>query len=79
MAEMNGYFPEQGYDLYMVTGDMTDWFYSQYGTYAYTIEIGRTHLVPADEIIENADLNLDPSLYMIYSAMTMGEIRTHWD
>lgn len=69
MAEMNGYLPEQGYDLYMVTGDMTDWFYSQYGTYAYTIEIGTTHLVPAEDIIENADRNLYPSLYMIYSAI----------
>jgi hypothetical protein len=68
MAEMNGYRPMQGYDLYMVTGDMTDWFYSQYGTYAYTFEVGRTHNIPAGEIVKHAQLNLDPSLYLIYAA-----------
>lgn len=68
MAEMNGYRPMQGYDLYPVTGDLTDWFYAQYGTYAYTLEIGRTHNIPPQEILNHTIRNLDPSLYLIYSA-----------
>lgn len=68
MAEMNGYEPMQGYDLYMASGEMTDWFYSQYGTLAYTFEIGRTHAIPGEEIVEHAARNLDPTLYLCYSA-----------
>jgi hypothetical protein len=68
MAEMNGYRPMQGNELYTVTGDMTDWFYSQHGTYAYTFEVGRTHQIPADEILIHTRLNLDPSLYLIYAS-----------
>ncbi|MGA1821183.1 MAG: M14 family metallopeptidase [Thermoplasmatota archaeon] len=68
MAEMNGYEPMQGYDLYMASGEMSDWFYSQHGTLAYTFEIGRTHAIPGEEIAEHAELNLDPTLYLCYSA-----------
>jgi len=68
MAEMNGYRPMQGYELYPVTGEFNDWFYSQYGTFGYTFEVGRQHNIPADEIIEHCERNLLPSLYLIHSA-----------
>lgn len=68
MAEMNGYRPMQGYELYRVTGEFNDWFYAQYGTYGYTFEIGRRHSIPPEEILNHTMRNLDPSLYLIYSA-----------
>lgn len=68
MAEMNGYRPMQGEELYKVTGEFNDWFYSQQGTFGYTFEIGRTHNIPAEEIRHHCDLNLDPTLFLIHSA-----------
>ncbi|MEA3559292.1 MAG: M14 family zinc carboxypeptidase [Candidatus Thermoplasmatota archaeon] len=68
MAEMNGYRPMQGESLYKVTGEFTDWFYSQYGTFGYTFEIGRTHNIPGEEIRSHCELNLDPSLFLIHAA-----------
>ena len=68
MATMNGYRPMQGESLYPTTGEMTDWFYSQYGTYGYTFEIGRTHNMPDEEILEQVQRNLEPSLYLLDSA-----------
>lgn len=68
MADMNGYEPMQGEELYKVTGEFNDWFYSQYGTLGYTFEIGRTHNIPGEEIRHHCDLNLGPSLYLIHSA-----------
>lgn len=68
MAEMNGYTPMQGYDLYPVTGEFNDWFYSQYGTFGYTFEIGDRHTIPAEEIVENCGINLDPTLYLCHAA-----------
>ena len=68
MAEMNGYRPMQGVDLYKVTGEFNDWFYAEYGTFGYTFEIGRTHNIPAEGILNHTRLNLDPALYLIYSA-----------
>ena len=68
MAEMNGYRPGQGYDLYMTTGEMTDWFYAAYGTLGFTFEIGRTHEIPGEEIVIHARRNLLPTLYLINGA-----------
>ncbi|MBN1389103.1 MAG: hypothetical protein JXA22_00515 [Candidatus Thermoplasmatota archaeon] len=68
MAEMNGYAPMQGYDLYPVTGEFNDWFYSQYGTFGYTFEIGDRHTIPAEEIMTNCRINLDPTLYLCHAA-----------
>ncbi len=68
MAEMNGYRPMQGYELYPVTGEFDDWFYSQYGTFSYTFEIGKRHTIPAEEILEHTRTNIEPAKYLIYSA-----------
>ena len=65
MAEMNGYRAIQGYDLYMTSGEMTDWFYAAYGTLGFTFEIGRTHAIPGEDIISQAERNLDPTLFLI--------------
>ncbi len=67
MAEMNGYRPMQGYELYPVTGEFNDWFYSQYGTFGYTFEVGRRHTIPAEEIKTHCDLNLNATLYLIHA------------
>jgi len=64
MAEMNGYRPMQGYELYQTTGEMTDWFYAQYGTLGYTFEIGTSHSMPEDRILEQCERNLEPTLYL---------------
>ncbi|MGA1793218.1 MAG: M14 family zinc carboxypeptidase [Thermoplasmatota archaeon] len=68
MAEMNEYRPMQGYELYPVTGEFNDWFYSQYGTFGYTFEVGNRHTIPAEEIRENCELNLEPTLYLCHAA-----------
>jgi hypothetical protein len=68
MAEMNGYRPMQGYELYPVTGEFNDWFYAQYGTFGYTFEIGRRHTIPAEEIPVHCQLNLNATLYLIHAA-----------
>ena len=40
MASFNGYTPQQGSDLYPVTGATDDWSYGELGIASYTYEIG---------------------------------------
>lgn len=67
LAELNGYTPMQGYDLYMTTGEMTDWFYAMYGTLGYTFEVGRTFRPAEDLILEECRRNLEATLYLCRS------------
>jgi len=39
MASRNGYRPQQGSDLYIVSGDQDDWAYGAHGIFAETIEL----------------------------------------
>lgn len=39
MAKMTGYTPEQSSDLYVATGDTTDWTYAVKGIFSYTFEL----------------------------------------
>ncbi|MDG6225029.1 MAG: M14 family metallopeptidase [Candidatus Thermoplasmatota archaeon] len=64
LADLNGYMPMQGYDLYMTTGEMTDWFYAMYGTLGYTFEVGRTFRPAEDLIIEECRKNLEATLFL---------------
>ncbi len=41
LAALNGYKPEQGSDLYLVSGDQDDYAYHQYGTFTITFEMAR--------------------------------------
>src|SRR4051812_1511457 len=45
MAQRNGYKPQQGSDLYIVSGDQDDWAYGARGIFAETIELpkGASH------------------------------------
>jgi carboxypeptidase T len=45
MAQRNGYKPQQGSDLYIVSGDQDDWAYGVRGIFAETIELpkGASH------------------------------------
>ena len=40
MAKLTGYVGEAGYELYITSGDSTDFHYGDMGSWAYTIEIG---------------------------------------
>lgn len=39
MAKWNGYTPEQSSDLYIASGDTTDWAYGVHGIFAFTFEL----------------------------------------
>lgn len=41
LANLNGYRPEQGSDLYIVDGDQDDWAYHEHGIFAFTFEMKR--------------------------------------
>jgi hypothetical protein len=79
MAEMNGYRPMQGYELYPVTGEFNDWFYAQHGTFGYTFEVGRRHTIPAEEILYHCELNLNATLYLIHAAVNPYESFIRFD
>jgi hypothetical protein len=73
LAVMNGYTPMQGYDLYMTTGEMTDWFYASYGTLGFTYEIAKTYSPPEDQILQECERNLWSSLYLCHAAHNPSE------
>jgi hypothetical protein len=73
LASMNGYTPMQGYDLYMTTGEMTDWFYAMYGTLGFTFEIGQTYSPPEDQILQECERNLWSTLYLSHAAQNPSE------
>jgi hypothetical protein len=56
-AALNHYTPEQGSDLYVDSGGLTDWLYGRYRVFAYTIELGtdvyRTNSVMLAETLRN--------------------------
>jgi len=39
MAQWNGYTPQQSSDLYIASGDTTDWAYGERGIFAFTFEL----------------------------------------
>lgn len=41
VAALNGYRPQQGSDLYPVSGDQDDWAYHRYRIFGYTIEMSK--------------------------------------
>jgi carboxypeptidase T len=79
LAEMNGYEPMQGYDLYMTSGEMTDWFYAAYGTLAYTFEIGQTYAPPEEEIVDECARNIESSMYLCHAAENPYESYVRFD
>lgn len=71
MALWNHYKPEQSSDLYVTSGDTTDWAYGEKGIFAFTFELSPNTVMnggfyPGAKIIEQVFKdNLNPCLYLI--------------
>ncbi len=74
MADMNGYVPEQASDLYIASGDTTDWAYGTHKIFAFTFELdpkndfmtGMNGFYPGAKIIpEVVQKNTEPVLYTL--------------
>jgi carboxypeptidase T len=70
MAQWNHYTPEQSSDLYIASGDTTDWAYGTHGIFAFTFELSPSNMFdggfyPGDIIDRVFADNLQPVLYMI--------------
>jgi hypothetical protein len=50
MAATNGYTPQQASDLYLTSGDFTDWAYGVHRIFAYTFEMGTNFYPPGAAI-----------------------------
>ncbi|HPI39605.1 MAG TPA: M14 family metallopeptidase [Pseudobdellovibrionaceae bacterium] len=77
MAEWNRYSPQQSSELYIASGDTTDWSYGTYKIISFTFELDPTQsaggggggFYPGDEIIPNViQKNLEPVLYLLEHA-----------
>ena len=71
MSQWNGYAPMQSSDLYIASGDTTDWSYGVHGIFSFTFELdparsfGRKGFYPGDIIDQTFQKNLKPLLYLI--------------
>jgi carboxypeptidase T len=72
MAGWNGYTPEQSSELYIASGDTTDWSYGTLGIFSFTFELeprdqwGGGGFYPGSSAIQHAfDANLRPIMYLI--------------
>ncbi|MEK2646635.1 M14 family metallopeptidase [Bdellovibrio sp. BCCA] len=73
MAEWNGYTPEQSSDLYIASGDTTDWSYGEHKIISFTFELdpansgwGSGGFYPGAQVIPEVQRkNLEPVLYLI--------------
>lgn len=72
MSQWNGYTPQQSSDLYIASGDMTDWAYATHGMIAFTFELdpkggfNRDGFYPGAKVIPTVfQKNLEPALYLM--------------
>lgn len=70
MTAWNGYTPQQASDLYIASGDTTDWAYGELGIFAFTFELSPKSMwsggfYPGDIIDKVFADNLKPCMYMI--------------
>jgi carboxypeptidase T len=72
MAQWNKYTPQQASDLYIASGDTTDWAYGQHGIFAFTFELSPKSMwdgggfYPGQGVIDRVfNDNLRPMLYML--------------
>lgn len=71
MAQWNKYTPQQSSDLYIASGDTTDWAYATHGIFAFTFELSPASMwtggfYPSPSIVEPTfNANLKPMLYML--------------
>jgi carboxypeptidase T len=71
MAKWNGYTPQQASDLYIASGDTTDWAYGTQKIFAFTFELDPSNqwaggFYPGQQVIsEVVRKNTEPVLYLI--------------
>ncbi len=71
MAAWNKYTPQQASDLYIASGDTTDWAYGQHRIFAFTFELSPSSMFgggfyPSPSVIEPTfQANLKPMLYLM--------------
>lgn len=73
MSTWNGYEPQQSSDLYIASGDTTDWSYGVHKIFSFTFELdpanngfGGDGFYPGPTAIESSfNKNLEPLLYML--------------
>ena len=73
MAEWNKYAPQHSSDLYIASGDTTDWAYGEHKIFAFTFELdpagggfGGGGFYPGASVIQPVfDKNLEPCLYLM--------------
>jgi len=71
MAKWNGYTPQQSSELYIASGDTTDWSYGTLGIFSFTFELspsqwGSGGFYPGAGAIESTfQANIKPALYLI--------------
>lgn len=74
MAKWNGYTPEQSSELYIASGDTTDWAYGEHKIFAFTFELDPSSIwdggfYPGQAAIPVVfNKNLRPCLYLIEHA-----------
>jgi carboxypeptidase T len=71
MAKWNKYTPQQSSDLYITSGDTTDWAYGEHGIFAFTFELSPTSIwdggfYPGQKAIDPTfAANVKPFLYLL--------------
>lgn len=75
MAEWNKYTPQQSSDLYIASGDTTDWAYGEHKIFAFTFELdpsqasggfGGGGFYPGASVIQPVfNKNIEPALYLM--------------
>ncbi|MDD2804487.1 MAG: M14 family metallopeptidase [Elusimicrobiales bacterium] len=66
MTAFTGYRPQQSSDLYVATGDTTDWAYAARGIFAFTTELEGTTFYPGAATIDKASVkNVKAALYLL--------------
>jgi carboxypeptidase T len=75
MAQWNRYTPQQASDMYIASGDTTDWAYGELGIFAFTFELspnefsGIGGFYPGQGILDRVfNDNLKPCLYLLDAA-----------
>ena len=66
MTAFTGYRPQQSSDLYVATGDTTDWAYANHKIFSFTTELEGTTFYPGAAIISKAvSKNVKAALYLL--------------
>lgn len=71
MAQWNGYTPQQSSDLYIASGDTTDWAYGAHGIFAFTFELSPKDMwgggfYPGAGVLDQVfQANVQPALYLM--------------